>query len=62
MSNPTPNMLPEDPDLEQNETEPTREVDGDVALDPDVDPDRLDSIDADRIASGAEDDDAWSGD
>lgn len=63
MSNPTPNMLPEDPDLEDNEGTPTREVDGEVQLDPDADPDRVDSIDADRIASGAGDeDDSWSGD
>jgi hypothetical protein len=63
MSNPTPNMLPEDPDLEENEATPTREVDGEVELDPDADPDRVDSIDADRMASGADDeDDAWAGD
>lgn len=63
MSNPTPNMLPEDPDLEENEAVPTREVDGEVELDPDADPDGIDSIDADRLASGAGDaDDAWSGD
>lgn len=63
MSNPTPNMLPEDPDLEENEGTPTREVDGEVELDPDADPDRIDSIDADRMASGADDgDDAWAGD
>jgi len=63
MSNPTPNMLPEDPDLEEEEGTPTREVDGEVELDPDADPDRIDSIDADRLASGAEGaDDAWGGD
>lgn len=63
MSNPTPNMLPEDPDLEENEAVPTRDVDGEVELDPDADPDGIDSIDADRLASGAADaDDAWSGD
>ncbi|MEV7633305.1 hypothetical protein AB0N64_12955 [Microbacterium sp. NPDC089318] len=63
MSNPTPNMLPEDPDLEEDEGTPTREVDGEVELDPDADPDRVDSIDADRMASGADDeDDAWAGD
>ncbi|MGW9626678.1 hypothetical protein [Microbacterium sp. NPDC055521] len=63
MSNPTPNMLPEDPDLEENAGVPTREVDGDVELDPDADPDRIDSIDADRMASGADhEDEAWAGD
>ncbi|WCD91946.1 hypothetical protein [Microbacterium sp. nov. GSS16] len=63
MSNPTPNMLPEDPDLGEEEGTPTREVDGEVELDPDADADRIDSIDADRLASGAEGaDDAWAGD
>lgn len=64
MTNPTPNMLPEDPDLEEEDAGmPTREVDGDVELDPDADADQVDSIDADRLASGAEDeDDAWAGD
>ncbi|MFJ4045457.1 hypothetical protein ACIPV2_06915 [Microbacterium sp. NPDC089987] len=63
MSNPTPNMLPEDPDLEENQDTPTRELDGELELDPDADADGVDSIDADRLASGAEDaDGAWGGD
>lgn len=62
MSNPTPNMLPEDPDLgDEDASMPTREVDGEVELDPDADPDAIDSIDADRLASGADEDDAWAG-
>lgn len=64
MTNPTPNMLPEDPDLEEDDAGvPTREIDGEVEIDPDADPDQVDSIDADRLASGAEEeDDAWAGD
>lgn len=64
MTNPTPNMLPEDPDVDDEDSGvPIREVDGEVELDPDADPDRIDSIDADRLASGADGDrDGWAGD
>ncbi|MDR6200241.1 hypothetical protein QE374_002150 [Microbacterium sp. SORGH_AS428] len=44
---PPPVPLPGDGEREQ----PTREVDGEDVLDPDLDADRIDSADADRIAS-----------
>lgn len=37
------------------------EVDDGVALDPDADPDRIDSAEADRLASGARNDDRLLG-
>lgn len=36
--------------------DPELEVGGEVTLDPDVDPDQVNSAEADRLASGAEDD------
>jgi hypothetical protein len=56
MSNPTPNFLPQDPDADPEVEAATREVDGERVLDPDVDPDSVDSAAADRIASGADED------
>ncbi|MFD5215104.1 hypothetical protein [Microbacterium sp. NPDC058345] len=56
MSNPTPNYLPEDPDAATDEDLATREVDGETVLDPDADPDMVDSVEADRIAAGADGD------
>jgi len=55
MSNPTPNYLPEDPDAETDDDLVTREVDGQTVLDPDADPDLVDSADADRLAAGGDD-------
>lgn len=54
MSNPTPNYLPEDPDADLEDALVTREVDGETTLDPDADPDLIDSAEADRLASGAD--------
>ncbi|MDT0157429.1 hypothetical protein Q9R19_07325 [Microbacterium sp. ARD32] len=54
MSNPTPAYLPEDPDFDDQPDPATREVDGEEVLDPDADPDLIDSAEADRLA--AEDD------
>ena len=34
--------------------EPVQEVDGQEVLDPDADPDRVDSAEADRLATGAD--------
>ncbi|MFB8386838.1 hypothetical protein ACFC3F_06825 [Microbacterium sp. NPDC055910] len=34
--------------------DPIREIDGEPTIDPDVDPDQVDSATADRIASGAD--------
>ncbi|WP_336646120.1 hypothetical protein [Microbacterium sp. USHLN186] len=61
MSNPTFNYLPEDPDAEVEGDAALREVDGEPALDPDADPDLIESIDADRLASGADEDQALGG-
>ncbi|BDZ37983.1 hypothetical protein [Microbacterium suwonense] len=56
MSNPTPNYLPEDPDAEASTDPATREVNGERVLDPDADPDLIDSAEADRLATGGDDD------
>ncbi|MCS0498562.1 hypothetical protein [Protaetiibacter mangrovi] len=54
--------VPLDPDDENIDSgdaveEGTIERDGEVQLDPDVDEDRVDSAEADRLASGADTDD-----
>lgn len=52
-SNPPPPIPPVPPlggDDESTQS-PTREVDGEIELDPDADPDRIDSADADRLAA-----------
>jgi len=56
MSNPTPNFLPQDPDADPEVDAGTREVDGEQVLDPDTDPDQVDSATADRLAAGADED------
>ncbi|MFB4350913.1 hypothetical protein [Microbacterium sp. CR_7] len=52
-SNPPPPIPPVPPlgDGEEAQEEPIREVDGERELDPDANPDRIDSADADRIAA-----------
>ena len=56
MSNPAsqfiPVPLPDEADIDA----PTKEVDGEKVLDPDANPDRISSVEADRLASGADDD------
>ena len=54
MSNPT---FPPVPPFSGDDSEevPTREVDGDAALDEDIDDTQVDSAEADRMASGADD-------
>jgi hypothetical protein len=47
MTNPIPNFIPVVPP-------PTVEEDGETVLDPDADPERIDSAEADRLASGAD--------
>jgi len=49
---PIPPLVPADDDLEQA----TIERDDEVALDPDVNDDLVDSADADRLAAGADPD------
>lgn len=56
MSNPTPNYIPDDPEFEIDDDVATREVDGETELDPDVDPDLIDSAEADRIAADGDED------
>lgn len=51
MSNPTPNFLPEDPETQAQTDAALREVDGETELDPDANPDLIDSAEADRIAA-----------
>ena len=57
MSNPTPPLVPPFPDDEPDDVA-TRDVDGEQVLDPDADPDAIDSAEADRLASQGADDDA----
>ena len=56
---PVPPFLPGrdgDPGLDGDALDPTvAEVDGETRIDPDADPDRVDSAEADRIASGSDD-------
>ncbi len=56
MSNPTPNFIPDDPDFEREDDLATREIDGETELDPDADPDLIDSADADRLAAEGDED------
>ncbi|GAB3599397.1 hypothetical protein [Microbacterium tumbae] len=57
MSNAFPPAFPF-PDGERDaKDQATHEVDGEEVLDPDVDPSRVDSAEADRLAAGAPDDD-----
>ncbi len=55
---PVPPILPGrdgDPRTDVDDLDPTTvEVDGEKRIDPDADPDQLDSAEADRIASGAD--------
>ncbi|MGW8483872.1 hypothetical protein ACWGJP_12115 [Microbacterium sp. NPDC055903] len=54
MSNPFPPPLPL-PDDDRHVQDPaTREVDGEEVLDPDTDPSGVDSAEADRLATGAD--------
>ncbi|MCM3780929.1 hypothetical protein [Microbacterium hydrocarbonoxydans] len=52
-SNPPPPIPPVPPlgDGDESPEEPTREVEGERELDPDANPDLIDSADADRIAA-----------
>lgn len=53
---PTPPLPPKgDQILGGTPDEPVVEVDGEVVLDPDADPDLIDSADADRIAASGDD-------
>lgn len=57
MSNqPIPAPLPLGDDDTDVTADGTREVDGDVVLDPDANDELVDSADADRLASGADKD------
>jgi len=49
-NNPTPGFVP-GPDDDARPEDPVKEVDGETVLDPDADPDQIDSADADRIAA-----------
>lgn len=51
MSNPLIPPVPPLGDDDETLEAPTREVDGERELDPDADPDRIDSADADRLAA-----------
>jgi len=56
MTNPIPNFIPVVPPPSDDDLEsPTIEEDGETVLDPDADPDRIDSAEADRLAAGADD-------
>ena len=55
MSNEYSSPFPIQPDGADAEESVTREVDGEEVLDDDVDADRIDSAEADRLAAGAED-------
>ena len=57
MSNQYPPPFPVQPDDPDAEPPVTREVDGDAVLDEDIDDDRLNSAEADRLAAGATDED-----
>ncbi|WP_067200328.1 hypothetical protein [Microbacterium sp. XT11] len=58
MTNPTPPVLPfPDDDDSTDDDVATREVDGEETLDPDADPDAVDSAEADRLAAEGGDDD-----
>lgn len=53
MSNQYPPPFPIQPDDADAETSVTREVDDREVLDEDIDADRIDSAEADRLAAGA---------
>lgn len=53
---PAPMPLGGADDAEVSTTDPTREVDGETVLDPDANDELVDSAEADRLASGADDD------
>lgn len=54
MSNPTPPIVPL-PDGDEPEGVPTKDVDGENVLAEDIDDSLVDSVEADRVAAGAED-------
>ncbi|MFJ6531115.1 hypothetical protein [Microbacterium sp. NPDC091662] len=56
MSNPIIPPVPPIPHDDDPGAVPTREVDGERVLDPDVDDALIDSAEADRVAAGAEED------
>ncbi|EYT58969.1 MULTISPECIES: hypothetical protein [Microbacterium] len=56
MSNPIIPPVPPVPHDDDAPNVPTREVDGERVLDPDVDDALVDSAEADRLAAGADDD------
>ncbi len=53
-NNPTVPLVPEDPDDDLSSEAPVQEVNGQEVLDPDADDDLIDSADADRLATGAD--------
>ena len=57
MSNPAFPPVPPFSDDDGAEGVPTKDVDGDRVLDPDVDDAQVDSAEADRVAAGADDED-----
>ncbi|GGO61766.1 hypothetical protein GCM10010910_10350 [Microbacterium nanhaiense] len=55
MTNPIPNFIPVvPPPSDEDVNAPVVEEEGETVLDPDADPSRIDSAEADRIASGAD--------
>ena len=58
MSNPIIPPVPPVPHDEDPAGVPTREVDGEHVLDPDVDDALVDSAEADRVAAGADEEEA----
>jgi hypothetical protein len=56
MSNPIIPPVPPVPHDADADDVPTRDVDGERVLDPDVDDDLVDSAEADRVAAGADED------
>lgn len=51
MSTPIPPLVPFPEDGEPHDSVPRQDVDGEAAIDPDANPDEIDSADADRIAA-----------
>lgn len=51
MSNPIPPLVPLPDDGDANDSVPRQDIDGEPVIDPDADPDQVDSADADRIAA-----------
>lgn len=60
MSNPIIPPVPPIPHDDDPDGVPTRDVDGERVLDPDVDDALIDSAEADRIAAGADEDEDGS--